>query len=56
VEWPVTDTAAIAMVTVDGEVLARDMAAEDTPLLTRSRVILSHEKRRHFSTCTKRLG
>ena len=56
VECPVTDTAAIAMVTVDGEVLVRDTAVEATPLLTRSRAVLSHVKRRHFSTYTKRLG
>ena len=56
VEWLVTDTAAIAMVTVDGEELVQDTAVEATPLLTRSRAVLSHVKRRHFSTYTKRLG
>lgn len=56
VECPVTDTAAIAMVTVDGEVLVQDTAVEATPLLTRSQAVLSHVKRPHFSTYTKRLG
>lgn len=55
-EWLVTDTAAIAMVTVDGEELVQDTAVEATPLLTRSQAVLSHVKRRHFSTYTKRLG
>ena len=54
-----SDSAAIATVTVDGEVSVQDMAVgeEDTPPLTKNRVVApSHAKRHHFNTCTKRLG